>query len=282
MTEKTELKSLFQSLTPSNYKIETVEDLVPLIKPKNVIDVFKSQTPSLVKIQEVENGEMKLKALMFAIVSDLVQFFNVGKTMSTNQIGSTVELLIECYPVYKLDDFVLCFKRAKLGQYGKLYDRIDGNIILDWFEAYIQERNTEFEQLRINEQKHREENPDEAVPMPDFMKEFKQSLLVKKSVEMLTPTQPKVLVQTEEQKRINELIFEFDKLWMEQGSNRGKKIVFIEREGDKSIKDRYKSILKNRAKKEKWEKEKIDYELKMIDFIAMDISEYLEYHFKQI
>ena len=62
--------------------------------------------------------------------------------MNDVQIATTCDLIIETYPYYKLEDFKLCFKnsmRHKNG-YDKLYDRLDGAIIMDWLKVYDNER----------------------------------------------------------------------------------------------------------------------------------------------
>lgn len=139
---------------------------------------------------------------------------------------ATAELILEAYPMYKIDDFVLCFKRAKLGYYGTVYDRMDGNVIFDWFDKYTEERNAEFENLRLKEKKQFEADiipdpKDKPVPMPDYIKEaFKKKLVTHEPVTVLN--------QSEEQKEINRWMYDFDKLWEQQGSEAGKRFVSLD------------------------------------------------------
>ena len=58
--------------------------------------------------------------------------------------------------------------------------------------------------------------------MPDYIK----NLVKKKKTEVIFPV--KVLSQTEQQKKINQWMSDFDNIWIEQGSNGGKRFVFIE------------------------------------------------------
>lgn len=60
--------------------------------------------------------------------------------MSDTQVTMTVDLIIEEYPYMKPDDFKLCFKNAMKMKYGKLYNRIDGQIIMNWLREYNKER----------------------------------------------------------------------------------------------------------------------------------------------
>jgi hypothetical protein len=83
---------------------------------------------------------MGLNALLSLLLTDLVLFFNVGKIMSPAQIAQTVALILEDYDWLCIEDLKVCFNNAKKGVYGKLYDRIDGQVILEWIDAYARER----------------------------------------------------------------------------------------------------------------------------------------------
>jgi len=49
-------------------------------------------------------------------------------------------MIITEYYNLTIADINIIFKRAKLGQWGQIYDRLDGQIILSWFDKYFQER----------------------------------------------------------------------------------------------------------------------------------------------
>lgn len=89
-------------------------------------------------------------ALLNVIIIDLVQFFSLGKNMSDAQIKSTVQLIIMDYAHLKPEDFKLCFNKAKRGEYGKVYDRLDGQVILMWLEEYSNYRADTSEGMNIS------------------------------------------------------------------------------------------------------------------------------------
>lgn len=103
----------------------------------------------LSKINEI--GILQVSALLNIILVDLVLFFEVGKTMGADQVKQTVGLILEDYKHLKPEDFKLCFNRFKKGHYGKLYDRLDGQIILDVLMRYDNERDSEIENIRSRE-----------------------------------------------------------------------------------------------------------------------------------
>lgn len=88
---------------------------------------------------------------MVKILNDLLDFFSIGKTIGAIQVAATADLIIEEYYFLKPDDFKLCFNRAKKGYYGKVYDRIDGQVIFEWLNRYTNDRMTTASDTSIQE-----------------------------------------------------------------------------------------------------------------------------------
>ncbi|MEG0646936.1 MAG: DUF6633 family protein [Bacteroides sp.] len=109
------------------------------LNPKKVEDVFLSFEPSIGTIIK-EFGETKARAAVVYLMADALEFFNASETMSDTQVATTVDLIIEEYPYMKTDDIKLCFKNAMKMKYGKIYNRIDGSIVMGWFREYNKER----------------------------------------------------------------------------------------------------------------------------------------------
>ena len=109
------------------------------LRPRTVDDALKSITPAL-SVFRKEYGEQPLQAILVIILTDLIKFFNVGKSMGQEQLVQTIQLIIEDFYYFNIEDFKLCFNNAKRGKYGKIYDRIDGNVIYGWIESYANER----------------------------------------------------------------------------------------------------------------------------------------------
>lgn len=64
------------------------------LRPKTVNDVFDSPTCSIAVVYR-EFGETHLRAFMVNVLNDLINFFNVGKSMSAVQVAQTADLVIE-------------------------------------------------------------------------------------------------------------------------------------------------------------------------------------------
>ena len=73
-------------------------------------------------------------------ITNLREFINVGKKMTDTQCIETAMLIVENYPSLNIADINLIFKRAKLGKFGQMYDRLDGQLVLSWFDSYFNER----------------------------------------------------------------------------------------------------------------------------------------------
>lgn len=106
---------------------------------KTIEQAIDFSYPQLSKIRK-EAGDTVVKTVLIEALSDLVMFFNVGKTMNSAQVLQTVDLILDQYWYLRLSEFKYCFNKAKLGAYGKVYDRIDGAIIFEWIELYLIER----------------------------------------------------------------------------------------------------------------------------------------------
>lgn len=89
------------------------------------------------------------RAILVIAINELVSFFNVGKTMNATQVALTADLIIDKFYYLKLEEIKLCFRNAMTS--GKVYDRLDGNIILGWLMEYDAQRDEVASSLSINE-----------------------------------------------------------------------------------------------------------------------------------
>ena len=128
------------------------------MNPKHIEDVVDSPVPSVVSIVK-ECGENVARAALVILITDLLSFFNVENTMSAEQVATTINLLMDEYYYLKLDDFKMCFKRVMLGKYGRVYNRIDGQMILEWVHTYLMERTEVADNLSYNAHKKSKNTP---------------------------------------------------------------------------------------------------------------------------
>lgn len=184
----------------------------------SVTQVIQSNSPSFALIRKSgDNGETICRAMMVDLLVNFLEYLNIGKNMNEAQVADTVTLLLQEYHLLRPDDFILFFSRAKTGRYGNLYDRIDGMVIFEWMNKYMDERATEIETLRRNEAKREDKATGEPIPMPDYIKE---------ALKKATPVPvERTKYESQEQRIMNVFIKDFDTLWLDQGAKSGKKFV---------------------------------------------------------
>lgn len=76
--------------------------------------------------------------LLTIIVSQQVQYFNVGKTMNAAQVAMTVDDVIDRFGYMTLEEIATTFAIAR--RTAKVYDRLDPNILLSWLYDYDSRR----------------------------------------------------------------------------------------------------------------------------------------------
>lgn len=116
-----------------------------------MLQAVNAESLSLAKIKLASPESAKL--ILEALISEVVLFFNVGKTMSEHQIKATADLMLSDMQAknMKPEDYRVMFDNAKRGMYGKQYDRLDGQVIFEWINTYWDERSSLIEQMHIDQ-----------------------------------------------------------------------------------------------------------------------------------
>jgi hypothetical protein len=113
-----------------------------------------------------ENEGQVLKAVKNLILA-LCESLNVT-SMNDYQVLEASMLLTEKYYFLKIEELIYIFKNAKLGRYGKSFNRIDIQVIGEWIDKYLtsDERAEYFE---IENTKHKIKNE---TPLKDIYKNY--------------------------------------------------------------------------------------------------------------
>lgn len=116
------------------------------LQPATHTDVFRSETPALSVVKN-QAGEQTAATYVTAMLSDIEQFYNVKQSLSAIQLRMLAEMILKNYYYFKVADLKLFAEKFKLGLYGKVYDRIDGGVIMEALNQYNNERMNEAEQF---------------------------------------------------------------------------------------------------------------------------------------
>lgn len=111
----------------------------PTFRAKSFEQVFDESTPSLATLSKYQSEALAI-GILCKLIGDTCDFFNVGGNMTDAQIQQTAIMIIDSYHWFNVYDFTLCFKNGKAFKYGKLYDRLDGAVLLEWLAKYNEER----------------------------------------------------------------------------------------------------------------------------------------------
>jgi len=168
-----------------------------------------------------ELGDVATKIVLVDAIVDLVMFFNIGKTMNQQQVVITADLILQKFWYLRLSELKYCFTQAMTGAYGKVYDRIDGAVIFDWIEKYLEERKDAIIQKQT--QKHEENKKDVSIlsALHD-----KGVVFTPKTVEETKIEQKKTVEKSEREKLIQKFFREFDELHKtEEIESRGSRLI---------------------------------------------------------
>lgn len=172
----------------------------------------------------LKNGELIAKAAIVYAITDLAMFLNLGKerNMTGQQIAQTAEMILQKYNYLKLDDLKLCFNNAKQGVYGKIYDRLDGQVIFEFLNAYSDSRAVEAERLNLlAHDRHKKDlfegdlMPDSDRPTAADWKGLKDSL---KALSQNVKQKEKIVIpKTETELMIQKYLTDFQVAWIKGG-----------------------------------------------------------------
>jgi hypothetical protein len=98
--------------------------------------------------QQLEEADL-MKIVIF-IIKNFCDSFNLKESMNALQIVEAANEFIERYSHESLEDFILCLKKAKNGQYGPVYNRIDRTIIFEFWMKYLIEKSSFLENKSLN------------------------------------------------------------------------------------------------------------------------------------
>ena len=102
--------------------------------------VLASKTsPALSEIRKAK-GEQAALGVLVALMDECQQYFNLQQPMNPQQLMLTAELIMEEYYYLRVEEFRICFRMAMKGEYGPIYNRIDGQVFFEWIRKYFTKR----------------------------------------------------------------------------------------------------------------------------------------------
>lgn len=122
-----------------------------------VDDCFKSKSPSIAVIQR-EKGAEFTEGLLGVWLMNLNEILNLNKPMTEAQIVLCVAEIMSNYPMLKIIDLTLLFKRIMAGEFGEFYESLSIPKVLTFFKSYSEDRMNRAAYLSQEEHKDRKSN----------------------------------------------------------------------------------------------------------------------------
>lgn len=83
-----------------------------------------------------ENGRAELIKAIHNKLWELTLWVKVDNKLTEIECYELAVIILEKYRTLSLEDFLLFIKKAKSFEYGKVYNRFDSEVILDWLRQY--------------------------------------------------------------------------------------------------------------------------------------------------
>jgi hypothetical protein len=83
-----------------------------------------------------QHDEMGARDEIALLLIWLLEQLNISNTLTEAQIESISALVLEEFGWLRLEDLAIVMRSAIKGEYGLIYNRMDGAIILDWLRRY--------------------------------------------------------------------------------------------------------------------------------------------------
>ena len=167
--------------------------------------LVQKTSPMLVQIKN-EKGQQAAIGVLVAMMDSCQQYFNLQQPMQPMQLALTAELIMEDYYYLRVEELQLCFRMAMKGEFGPLYNRIDGQVFFEWIKKYLTKRGQITE--RIQQDKQQGNNIYEIFQHPQIqqaMQDAADRLSIKEA--------PKVEAKRDKPSRIEQMLMdEYDAL----------------------------------------------------------------------
>lgn len=122
-----------------SFKAE-VADLAPMGKP-NFDLMLNSGNSTQMLIATRTVGRENMIVLLSILILDVVEYYNVNRPMTPNQITDLALEMITNFKYHTFEDIPVFFEGVKKGLYGKIYERLDASVFWECFEKYEDKRN---------------------------------------------------------------------------------------------------------------------------------------------
>lgn len=154
-----------RSLTPLNggMVLASLEKKFVAVKTAKDAVTLQAENPDAIRcLKRIvrEDGEMKLKKTLAALLYALDKFLHLKEGLSDEEIFFTADSIVDEFGgQITFADIKVVIENAKRGNYGKMYERLSCATVMDWFRQYIDQRLDAAEQYSISQTRRKYGTP---------------------------------------------------------------------------------------------------------------------------
>lgn len=140
---KTEIKEIIQYCEKTDLSVIAETAHQSFAVAKNIIDLQQA-----LDYQTTQSGQClfmyKDPNLLLKMIIAVLAQFNASLNVTTDRM-SAIDLyeaakMFTSYTHDRIEDIILCLKKAKAAEYGKIYNRIDLPVIMEWWRKYLDDK----------------------------------------------------------------------------------------------------------------------------------------------
>lgn len=152
-------------------QVPAKEAPLALVEMQSELTIHQAITqPNQISLLRKEDKK-GLQNLMIFLLDNLAESFNVKSSFSAIQLFECATLIIEEFWMLRPEEVLYCFKRAKTGAYGPVYNKLDTPTIMIWLRTYLDE-----ERLQAVEKMNAEFKKQENEPQIDVLAAYEKEM----------------------------------------------------------------------------------------------------------
>jgi len=117
---------------------------------KSLTQAVDPAIPQLNTLARTE-GTKTVEAFIASQIENFLRFVNPKIGMTDEQVIETAELLLSNWPYLRPTELRIFFGNCKMGKYGKIYDRVDGQMLFEWLKLFEIEKDEVISSIRVKE-----------------------------------------------------------------------------------------------------------------------------------
>ena len=114
--------------------------------------ILASKTSPALSELKKNKGEQTALGVLVALMDECQQYFNLQQPMNAQQLMLTAELIMEEYYYLRIEELRVCFRMAMKGEFGPVYNRIDGQVFFEWIVKYMPKRQLITDRMKQEQQ----------------------------------------------------------------------------------------------------------------------------------